>query len=242
MKKEISELIKSTNELARDTFKNKDKMKKFLDILAKVYNISSNNILLLMKQREKINKILTEEDIEMKNIQVKEGEVPLKIIKRTKDNEYTIKRVYDITQTNILSKDNYMPTKSYIERTIKGMLENNNISFYSNASLLENIQRFVTEISNKTREENPSNFDIDNYAKQKMVEVQASVYAICKIFNIEVNDNELKNVCTWGIDKDTKVLKESLKYIQRYTNYFMKEFRIQVNIDEIEEEFQEEIE
>lgn len=47
-------------------------------------------------------------------------------------------------------------------------------------------------------------------------------------------DYDLKNICKWGIDKDTKVLKESLRYMQKYTNYFIQDFQTQEKLHKIE--------
>lgn len=57
---------------------------------------------------------------------------------------------------------------------------------------------------------------------------------------IEPTSNyNLKDICKWGIDKDSRTIKESLKYIQKCTNYFIKDFQTQEKLYNIENEKQQ---
>ena len=44
----------------------------------------------------------------------------------------------------------------------------------------------------------------------------------------------LTEVCKWGVEKENRSLKESLKYMQKFVNYFVKDFEAQEKIYRIE--------
>ena len=78
--------------------------------------------------------------------------------------------------------------------------------------------------------------NVDKYASQSQAEVNATIFVVAKKLGINTRNYNLKDVCQWGIDKDTKTLKESLKYMQKFTNYFVKDFESQEKISKIEKQ------
>lgn len=79
-------------------------------------------------------------------------------------------------------------------------------------------------------------YSVDQYASQTVAEVDATVFAVAKKLNINTRNYNLKDICKWGIDKDTRTLKDSLKYIQKFTNYFVKDFQIQEKLNNLNNE------
>ena len=61
---------------------------------------------------------------------------------------------------------------------------------------------------------------------------------MAKKLNINTN-YDLKDICKWGIDKEERTLKESLKNIQKFKNYFIKDLQIQEKLNYIDNEKQE---
>lgn len=247
MQTEIQELIKRTDYLAKETFNSQENMKDFLFTLANMYYISYNNILLLKDQKQDISCIFHTKDLEKRKINLKEGEKPLKIIKRIKKEnsfEFVQDDVYDISQTEITNRNRVKKyEEQYIEQILKGICSRRGIEFIPKDQM-NNIIRIVGDISDNCRKENLSYgmYGIDAYARQITIEVEATSFAISKMLNLNISDYDLKEICKWGIDKDSKTLKESLKYMQQFTNYFAKDFVTQEKIYKIEKEAGRELE
>lgn len=217
-------------------------MREFLKTLSNMYNTSYSNILLLKSQREDINFIASKEEFEKYKYHVKDGEKPLKIIKRIKTEEgakFKVSEVFDISQTDAI-KNKKVYEKEYIDKMLKGMCERRGLYYDPNNQML-NIEFIVSDISQNTRQGNTLKYEVDKFAKQSQIEVNATIFVIAKKLGINTRNYNLKDVCQWGIDKDTKTLKESLKYMQKFTNYFVKDFETQEKINKIEkqEEFEE---
>ena len=87
IEEDVQKLIESTDIMAKETFEDSKKMREFLKTLSNMYNTSYSNILLLKSQRDDINFITSKEEFEKYKYNVKEGEKPLKIIKRIKTEE-----------------------------------------------------------------------------------------------------------------------------------------------------------
>ena len=124
---------------------------------------------------------------------------------------------------------------------LKGMCERRGLYYDPNNQML-NIESIVGDISQNTRQKNNLKYDVDKYASQSQAEVNATIFVVAKKLGINTRNYNLKDVCQWGIDKDTKTLKESLKYMQKFTNYFVKDFETQEKINKIEKQEQEEME
>ena len=218
-------------------------MKEFLITLSNMYNISFSNILLLKSQRDNVNFVASKEDFEKCKYNIKNEEIPLKIIKRVKTDEgakFKIVEVFDISQTDaIRNKKEY--TQDYIEKMLKGMCLRRGLYYDQNNQML-NIETIISDISQNTRQGNSLKYDVDKYASQSQVEVNATVFVVAKKLGINTRNYNLNDICKWGIDKDTKTLKESLKYMQKFTNYFVRDFESQEKIYKIEKEGEEEME
>ena len=104
IEEDVQKLIGSTDIMAKETFEDSKKMREFLKTLSDMYNTSYNNILLLKSQRENINFVASKEDFEKYKYNVKEGEKPLKIIKRIKTEEGVYKCQY-INEQKIKNKN-----------------------------------------------------------------------------------------------------------------------------------------
>lgn len=219
-------------------------MKDFLITLSKMYNISYSNILLLKDQKKDVTSVFHKEKLKEYGINLKEGELPLKVIKRIKTEEgFKFKKdeVYDISQTNATGQRVKPYKKEYIETILKGMCSRRGIKFIPN-NQIENIENIVMNIRDNTRQGNLSNYNVDSYARQTSAEIDATVFGIAKRINVNTRNYNLKDVCLWGVNKDARTLKESLKYMQKFTNYFIKDFNTQEKIQNIESENQEEME
>ena len=114
--------------------------------------------------------------------------------------------------------------------------------YYDPNNQMLNIEFIVGDISQNSRQGNTLKYDVDKFASQSQAEVNATIFVIAKKLGINTRNYNLQDICKWGIDKDTKTLKESLKYMQKFTNYFVKDFESQEKIYKIEKEEQEEIE
>jgi len=234
-------LIDSTDSIANKLFESPQKMKQFLLNLSKMHNISYNNILLLMKQRENISYILTEDKMKQYKIYKKEGEKPLKIIKAIKeenDVSFKVEEVWDISQTNAIPKENKKLSKEYIETMLKGICSRREIIFEDD-NIMRNLESIVMSIRDNTRPANLTKYNVDEYASQTQAEIDATIYTVAQKLNINTRNYNLNNICKWGIDKDIGELKKSLKYIQMFTNYFIKDFSKQEKLYKIENEKQE---
>lgn len=238
---EVQKLIYSTNQLAKETFENPKKMRNFLKTLSEMYNTSYNNILLLKAQRENINFVADKKEFERYKYNVKDAERPLKIIRRLKTEEgvkFKIAEVFDISQTDaIRNKKTY--EKEYIDKILKGMCKRRGLYYDPNNQML-NIELIVSDISQNTRQPNTLKYDVDRFAGQSQAEVNATIFTIAQKLGINTINYNLRDICQWGIDKDTQILKESLKYMQKFTNYFVKDFETQEKIYKMEKQEQEE--
>ena len=185
--------------------------------------------------------IFHREKLDEYKINLKNEEKPLKIIKRIKTEEgykFVKDEVYDISQTDAIKHKEKVYSKEYVETMLKGMCARRGIPFIENSSI-ENIQNIICDIRDNSRAGNFLKYNVDDYAKQTTVEVDATVFAVTKILNINTKNYNLKDICKWGIDKDSRTLKESLKYMQKFTNYFIKDFQTQEKIQKIENEINE---
>ena len=243
IKDETQELLDRRDELVKEIFENPKKMKEFLITLSNMYNTSFSNILLLKSQRDNVDFVASKEDFEKYKYIIKDKEIPLKIIKRVKTDEgakFKIVEVFDISQTDaIINKKEY--TQDYIERMLKGMCTRRGLYYDPNNQML-NIESIISDISQNTRKGNSLKYDVDKYASQSQVEVNATVFVVAKKLGINTRNYNLNEICKWGIDKDIKTLKESLKYMQKFTNYFVRDFESQEKIYKIEKEGEEEME
>ena len=238
---EIEKLLENTDNLTKEIFESQQKMKNFLLTLSKMYNTSYSNILLLRNQKENVSFIIDKETIEKYGFHIKEGEKPLKIIKRVKvqdEVKFKIAEVFDVSQTDIDKKRENRYSKEYIEIMLKGMCARRGIIFEPN-NIMRNIENIVMDIKSNIRSDNLSRYSIDQYASQTQAEVDATIFTVAKNLNINTKNYNLQNICKWGIEKDTKMLKETLKYIQKFTNYFIKDFQTQQKLYNIEKEKQE---
>lgn len=209
-----------------------------------MYNTSYSNILLLKNQRKDISFIFHKDKLKEYGLALKDSEQPLKIIKRIKTEnkpKFVIDEVYDISQTSAVKKKDKVYNKEYVETMLKGMCARRGLKFIPNAQK-DNIENIISDIKTNSRADNPSKYSVDEYARQTMLEINATVFVICKRLNINTRNYNLKDICTWGVEKDSRTIKESLKYIQKFTNYFVKDFQIQEKIQKIEKEDQEEME
>lgn len=119
------------------------------------------------------------------------------------------------------------------------MCERRNL-YYDPNNQMENIESIVSDISNNTRSSNASYFDVDRYASQSQAEVIATIFAVAKKFGINTRNYNLTEVCKWGVEKENRSLKESLKYMQKFVNYFVKDFEAQEKIYRIEHQKEDE--
>ncbi|MBR0491544.1 MAG: hypothetical protein IJJ82_05830 [Clostridia bacterium] len=235
---EIRELLDSTDIFAKELFESQEKMKSFLITLSKMYNASYSNILLLKSKREDISLVATKEKMERYNFHIKDGEEPLKIIKRIqRDNEvkFVVEDVFDISQTDAIKKPEKRFSKEYIETMLKGMCSRRGLVFEPN-NPMANIESIVMNIRDNSRNGYFISYNVDRYARQTQVEIEATTFAVAKRLNVNTRNYNFKDICKWGIDQDINTLKESLKYIQKFTNYFVKDFEIQQKLQNIENE------
>lgn len=235
---EAQELLDQTDELAKEVFESQEKMRSFLLTLSKMYNVSYSNILLLKSQREDISFVADKEKLEKFKYKIKDEEKPLKVIKRIKTEEgvkFKVDEVFDISQTDAVKSKEKTYSKEYIETMLKGMCARRGLTFEPD-NPLQNIDNIIMNIRDNCRTGNFSIYSVDQYASQTVAEVDATVFAVAKKLNINTRNYNLKDICKWGIDKDTRTLKESLKYIQKFTNYFVKDFQTQEKLNNLDNE------
>lgn len=235
---DAQELLDQTDELAREVFESQEKMRSFLLTISKMYNVSYSNILLLKSQREDISFVADKEKLEKYKYKIKDGETPLKVIKRIKTEEgvkFKVDEVFDISQTDAVKSNEKTYSKEYIETMLKGMCARRGLTFEPN-NPLQNIDNIIMNIRDNCRVGNFSVYSVDQYASQTVAEVDATVFAVAKKLNVNTRNYNLKDICKWGIDKDTRTLKDSLKYIQKFTNYFVKDFQTQEKLNNIDNE------
>lgn len=240
---ENKEILKNLEELIQETFSDPQKMRSFLTKQSKMYDASYSNVLILKSQKENVSKIFSKEEVENNHYQIKDREMPLNKIARVKDENgkyhYITKEVYDISQLDISIPKETKLDKEYVENIIKNMCKLRKIE-YSADNQLENISNIVNDISSNCRDDSASKYNLDLYIEQIKAENIATTFVIAKKLNISTKNYSLKPVCDWGIDKDIKTLKESLRYIQKISNYFNASFETQKKRDRIESMQEEE--
>lgn len=232
--------MQKTDKLAKETFEEPRKLRKFLKTLSKIYNTSYNNILLLISQKEDINFIASRDEFSKYKYNIRNGENPLKVIARIKTDKginFKIEEVFDISQTDAIKSKN-KHEKEYVDKMLKGICKRRGLYYDPNNQML-NIELIITDISQNSREKNKLQYSVDQYAMQTQMEINSTVYAIAKRFDINTRNYNLNSICKWSIDKDAKTLKESLKYMQKFTNYFVRDFETQEKIRKIENEKEE---
>ena len=225
IEEDVQKLIDSTDIMAKETFEDSKKMREFLKTLSDMYNTSYNNILLLKSQRENINFVASKEDFEKYKYNVKEGEKPLKIIKRIKTEEgvkFKVAEVFDISQTDAV-RNKKVYEKEYIDKMLKGMCERRGLYYDPNNQML-NIESIVGDISQNTRQRNNLKYDVDKYASQSQAEVNATIFVVAKKLGINTRNYNLKDVCQWGIDKGYKNFKRKFKVYAKIYKLFCKRF------------------
>ena len=240
---ENKEILENLEGLIQDTFSDPQKMRDFLSTQATMYDMSYSNVLVLKSQRENVSKIIPKEVVENNNYKIKDGEQALNKIARVKGEDgkfkYVTKEVYDISQLDIDTPKKSKIDKEYAENIIKNMCKLRKIE-YSQDNQIENISNIVNDISSNCRDDSASKYNLDLYIEQIKAENIATTYVIAKKLNINTKNYNLKPICQWGIDKDTKTLKESLRYIQKISNYFNASFETQKKRDRIENMQEEE--
>lgn len=240
---ENKEILENLEGLIQDTFSDPQKMRDFLSTQATMYDMSYSNVLVLKAQRENVSKIIPKEVVENNNYKIKDGEQPLNKIARVKgeDNKfkYITKEVYDISQLDIDIPKKSKIDKEYVENIIKNMCKLRKIE-YSQDNQIENISNIVNDISSNCRDDSASKYNLDLYIEQIKAENIATTYVIAKKLNVSTKNYSIKPVCDWGVDKDMKTLKESLRYIQKISNYFNASFETQKKRDKIENMQEEE--
>lgn len=225
---EIQGLLKSTNELAKETFKNEDNIKEFLTTLSKLYNVSYNNILLLKKQRGELKLVASKEKLKKEGINIRENEKPLKIIKAIRSREkleFKLKEVYDISQTDAQKANENLYSKEVINLILKGMCDRRKILF-NRESTRKNIENIIIDIRNNVGKSINKNGE-----DQAQVENLCATFGIIKNLKLNTRNYNLAEVCIWGNDKTDKELKNSLKNIQKLVNYFVSDFKSQEKIN-----------
>ena len=240
---ENKEILKNLEELTQEIFSDPQKMRNFLTKQSKMYDTSYSNVLILKSQKENVSKIFSKEEVENNKYKIKDGELPLNKIARVKDEngkyQYITKEVYDISQLDISPPKETKMDKEYVENIIKNMCKLRKID-YSADNQIENISNIVSDISSNCRNDSASKYNLDLYIEQIKAENIATTFVIAKKLNISTKNYSLKPVCDWGIDKDIKTLKESLRYIQKISNYFNASFEMQKKRDRIENMQEEE--
>ena len=234
---ENKEILENLEGLIQDTFSDPQKMRDFLSTQATMYDMSYSNVLVLKSQRENVSKIIPKEVVENNNYKIKDGEQALNKIARVKGEDgkfkYVTKEVYDISQLDIDTPKKSKIDKEYAENIIKNMCKLRKIE-YSQDNQIENISNIVTDISSNCRDDSASKYNLDLYIEQIKAESIATTYVIAKKLNVSTKNYSIKPVCDWGVDKDTKTLKESLRYIQKITNYFIANYETQEKRNKIE--------
>ena len=233
---ENKEILENLEGLIQDTFSDPQKMRDFLSTQATMYDMSYSNVLVLKSQRENVSKIIPKEVVENNNYKIKDEEQPLNKIARVKEDgkfKYVTKEVYDISQLDIDIPKKSKKDKEYVENIIKNMCKLRKIE-YSQDNQIENISNIVNDISSNCRDDSASKYNLDLYIEQIKAENIATTYVIAKKLNVSTKNYSIKPVCDWGIDKDMKTLKESLRYIQKITNYFIANYETQEKRNKIE--------
>ena len=234
---ENKEILENLEGLIQETFSDPQKMRDFLSTQATMYDMSYSNVLVLKSRRENVSKIIPKEVVENNNYKIKDGEQPLNKIARVKGEDgkfkYVTKEVYDISQLDIDTPKKSKIDKEYAENIIKNMCKLRKIE-YSQDNQIENISNIVNDISSNCRDDSASKYNLDLYIEQIKAENIATTYVIAKKLNVSTKNYSIKPVCDWGIDKDMKTLKESLRYIQKITNYFIASYETQEKRNKIE--------
>ena len=234
---ENKEILENLEGLIQETFSDPQKMRDFLSTQATMYDMSYSNVLVLKSQRENVSKIIPKEVVENNNYKIKDGEQALNKIARVKGEDgkfkYVTKEVYDISQLDIDTPKKAKIDKEYAENIIKNMCKLRKIE-YSQDNQIENISNIVNDISRNCRDDSASKYSLDLYIDQIKAENIATTFVIAKKLNISTKNYSIKPECDWGVDKDMKTLKESLRYIQKITNYFIANYETQEKRNKIE--------
>ena len=234
---ENKEILENLEGLIQENFSDPQKMRDFLSTQATMYDMSYSNVLVLKSQRENVSKIIPKEVVENNNYKIKDGEQPLNKIARVKGEDgkfkYVTKEVYDISQLDIDTPKKSKIDKEYAENIIKNMCKLRKIE-YSQDNQIENISNIVNDISSNCRDDSAAKYNLDLYIEQIKAENIATTYVIAKKLNVSTKNYSIKPVCDWGVDKDIKTLKESLRYIQKITNYFIASYETQEKRNKIE--------
>ncbi len=217
---------KRIDELVQETFKN-GKLQDYLDTLALMPKISYGNCLLLRSQLETVSNVLPKEGWEKYGKTINENAEPLKKIECVRNEgkkDFVLIDVYDISQTNSNRKDkiyNYDMLKNIIDNLQKKFDDKYKIKFENKERIDESIRQTIFTMNDfSNMGANASDF-VDNV---RLI-VEPTIYTIQKHFKLEPsNTEELKRICMWSIDQDSKTLANGLKEIQKIVNTYLKEF------------------
>ena len=80
----------------------------------------------------------------------------------------------------------------------------------------------------------------DGITKEWLITNGIGGYASSSVLGINTRNYNITEVCKWGVDKENRRLKESLKYMQKSVNYFVKDFESQEQIYTIEKQKEDE--
>ena len=80
----------------------------------------------------------------------------------------------------------------------------------------------------------------DGITKEWLITNGIGGYGSSTVLGINTRNYNITEVCKWGVDKENRRLKESLKYMQKFVNYFVKDFESQEKIYKIEKQKEDE--
>lgn len=242
---ENKEILQNLEKMIQETFSDPKKIRSFLLTLSKMYDMSYSNVLILKSQKDNVSRIISKEEVENNNYIIKDGEQPLNKIARVKDEngkyKYITKEVYDVSQLEIELPKVNKTEQNYVEKILEEMCKLRKIEYLGD-NQIENISNIVNDISSNCRDDSASKYNLDLYIEQIKAENIATTFVIAKKLNVSTKNYSLKAVCDWGLDKDIKTLKESLRYIQKVTNYFIASYETQEKRNMIENMQEDEME
>ena len=225
MLKTLEEAGEKVDSLVRETFEN-GKLADFLDTMAKLPNISYGNCLLLKSQLEDVSKVLPKDIWKQYRKNVDEKAEPLKIIKYDKNNQetgYILADVYDVSQTDSNKKEKSY-NKEFLENIMNNMQKKLDQKYKLEFKKEENIGETIRHIIFNMNDFSGNSSAVDFIDSIRLI-VEPSVYTIQKRFGLETtNNDEINNICIWGVDQANDTLKQGLKDIQRTVNSFVKDF------------------
>ena len=234
---ENKEILQNLEKMIQETFSDPKKIRSFLLTLSKMYDMSYSNVLILKSQKDNVSRIISKEEVENNNYIIKDREQPLNKIARVKDEngkyKYITKEVYDVSQLEIELPKVNKTEQNYVEKILKEMCKLRKIEYLGD-NQIENISNIVNDISSNCRDDSTSKYNLDLYIEQIKAENIATTFVIARKLNVSTKNYSLKQVCDWGLDKDIKTLKESLRYIQKVTNYFIASYETQEKRNMIE--------